>query len=108
LLSNRPSVYLAGTAFYLVTEGLCWARSTALIVEIVGTETRDASTLYSVLNAIVTIPLLYMIRLDGFGFSEFGTHGLLWVDAAANLAVFALVAAIFVVCGFGLRPSRQE
>jgi len=108
LLSNRPSVYLAGTAFYLVTEGLCWARSTALIVEIVGTETRDASTLYSVLNAIVTIPLLYMIRLDGFGFSEFGTHGLLWVDAAANLAVFALVAAIFVVCGFGLRSSRQE
>jgi hypothetical protein len=28
----------------------------------------------------VTIPLLYMIRLDGFGFSRFGTHGLLWMD----------------------------
>jgi len=109
LAANRPSVYLTGTALYLVTEGLCWARSTALMVEIVGIETRDASTLYSVLNAIVTIPLLYMIRLDGFGFSRFGTHGLLWTDAAANLLMFAVVAAVFVVCGLGLRrvsPSR--
>jgi hypothetical protein len=43
-----------------------------------------------VLNAIVTIPLLYMIRLDGFGFSKFGTHGLLWTDALANLVVLRL------------------
>lgn len=103
LVANRPSIYLAGTALYLMTEGLCWARSTALIVEIVGVETRDASTLYSVLNAIVTIPLLCMIRLDGFGFSRFGTHGLLWTDAAANLLVFAVVVVVFVACGLSLR-----
>jgi MFS transporter, PAT family, beta-lactamase induction signal transducer AmpG len=103
LASNHRSIYLAGTAFYLVTEGLCWARSTALMVEIVGVETRDASTLYSVLNAIVTIPLLYMIRLDGFGFSKFGMHGLLWTDAAANLLVFAVVVAVFLAFGLGLR-----
>jgi len=64
-------VCLAGTAFYLLTAGLCWAQSIALIVEIVGVETRDASTLYGVLNAIATIPFLYMIRLDGLGFSRF-------------------------------------
>jgi hypothetical protein len=103
LVSNHPSVYLAGTAFYLVTEGLCWARSIALMVEIVGAETRDASTLYSVLNAIVTIPLLYMIKLDGFGFGKFGTHGLLWMDAAGNLLVFAVVIGVFMACGLGLR-----
>src|SRR5579872_57862 len=110
LAANHPSVYLAGTAFYLVTEGLCWARSTALMVEIVGVETRDASTLYSVLNAIVTIPLLYMIRLDGFGFSRFGTHGLLWTDAAANVLMFTVVAVVFVACGLGLRrvPVSQD
>jgi len=103
LAANRPSIYLAGTAFYLVTEGLCWARSTALMVEIVGVETRDASTLYSVLNAIVTIPLLYMIKLDGFGFSKFGTHGLLWMDAAGNLLAFAVVLGVFLACSLGLR-----
>ena len=103
LASNHHSIYLAGTAFYLVTEGLCWARSTALMVEIVGVETRDASTLYSVLNAVVTIPLLYMIRLDGFGFSKFGMHGLLWTDAAANLLMFAVVVVVFLAFGLGLR-----
>lgn len=84
-------------------EGFCWARFTALTVEIVGVETRDASTLYSVLSAAGTIPLLYMIRLDGFGFSRFGTHGLLWMDAAGNLLVFAVVVGVFVACGMGLR-----
>ena len=78
------------------------------MVEIVGVETRDASTLYSVLNAIVTIPLLYMIRLDGLGFSRFGTRGLLWTDAAANVLMFAVVAAVFVVCGLGLRRVPAE
>jgi MFS transporter, PAT family, beta-lactamase induction signal transducer AmpG len=106
LAANRPSVYLAGTALYLLTQGLCWARSIALMVEIVGVETRDASTLYSVLNAIVTIPLLYMIRLDGLGFSRFGTHGLLWTDAAANLLVFAVVVAVFLAYGLGLRRTQ--
>lgn len=103
LSSHRPVVYLVGTAFYLVTEGLCWARSIALMVEIVGTDTRDASTLYSVLNAIVTIPLLYMIKLDGLGFSSFGTQGLLWTDAAANVLVFVFVVLVFLICGLRLR-----
>jgi hypothetical protein len=65
LVANRPSVYLAGTFFYLATQGLCWARSVALIVELVGPETRDASTLYSLLNAAVSIPVLYVVWLDG-------------------------------------------
>jgi len=103
LAATRPSVYLVGTAFYLATEGLCWARSIALMVEIVGVETRDASTLFSVLNAIVTIPVLYMIKLDGLGFSRFGIHGLLWTDAGANLLVFGVVAAIFMAYGLKLR-----
>jgi len=104
LSASRPSVYLSGTVLYMITEGFCWARFAALTVEIVGVETRDASTLYSVLSAAGTIPLLYMIRLDGFGFSKFGTHGLLWMDAAGNLLVFAVVMGVFVACGIGLRP----
>jgi MFS transporter, PAT family, beta-lactamase induction signal transducer AmpG len=103
LAANRPSVYFAGTMFYLITEGLCWARSVALIVDIVGQEARDASTLFSVLNAAVSIPILYMIWFDGVGFRNFGTHGLLWTDAAGNVLVFAVVATVFVACGLGVR-----
>ena len=78
------------------------------MVEIVGVETRDASTLFSLLNAIVTIPVLYMIKLDGMGFSRFGTRGLLWTDAGANLLVFGVVALIFMAYGLRLRPVSDS
>jgi hypothetical protein len=105
LAANRPSVYLVGTAIYLATLDLCWARSVALIVDIIGPEARDPSSLYWILNAAVTIPLLYVIWLDGVGFRHFGTHGLLATDAAFNLAVFAIVASIFIARGM---RSRSE
>jgi len=105
MTANRPSVYLVGTVLYLITGGLCWARFVALLVEIVGPETRDVSTFYSALNAAGSIPLLFMIWLDGFGFYKFGTHGLLWMDAAPNLLVFVIVVTVFAVCGLGLRRA---
>jgi len=107
LVANRPSVYLAGTFLYLATQGLCWARSVALIVEIVGPETRDASTLYSLLNAAVSIPVLYVVWLDGVGFRYFGTHGLLLTDALLNLVMFGVVVTIFVTRGMSLTSVRD-
>jgi MFS transporter, PAT family, beta-lactamase induction signal transducer AmpG len=107
LAANRPSVYLAGTAFYLATEGLCAARGVALIVEIVGPEARDASTLYSLLNAAVSLAIVYVTWLDGIGFRYFGTRGLLFTDAGLNFLVFGIVAVIFVSCGIGLRSGPQ-
>jgi len=107
LAANRPSVYLAGTAFYLATEGVCAARSVALIVGIVGPEARDASTLYSLLNAAVSLPFVYVTWLDGVGFRYFGMRGLLLTDAGLNFLVFGIVAVIFVSYGLGLRSDPQ-
>jgi len=108
LAANRPSVYLTGGVLYLITEGLCAARFTALLVDIVGPETRDASTFYSALSAAGSIPVVYMIWLDGVGFRKFGMRGLLWADAAANLLVFAVVASAFAVCGLSLRRAPHH
>lgn len=94
---SGPAGYLVGTIVYLVTQGLCWARFTGLIVEIVGPDTQDASTLYSALAAAGSIPLAYMTWLDGFGYSKFGMHGLLMTDAAGNLLVFGIVVTIFLI-----------
>ena len=99
--------YLIGTIFYLVTQGLCWARFTALIVEIVGPDAQDVSTLYSALSAAGSIPLAYMTWLDGFGYSKFGTHGLLLTDAAGNFLVFGVVVAIFVAQGLKFRHPPE-
>ncbi len=102
---NRPSIYLVVTVLYLLTNGFVWARFVALLVEVVGAETRDPSTFYSALNAAGAIPLLFMIWLDGLGYNKFGTRGLLWTDAAPNLLVFAIVATVFVIHGMRLRSS---
>jgi hypothetical protein len=92
-----------------LTNGFVWARFVALLVEVVGAETGDASTFYSALNAAGTIPFVFMIWLDGFGYSKFGTRGLLWTDAAPNLLVFAIVATVLVIRGMNLqsRPAQQ-
>lgn len=108
LAANRPSAYLTGTAVYLTTQGLCWARSVALIVEIVGPKARDASTLYTLLNTAAGVAALYVVWLDGIGFRYFGTHGLLLTDAALNVLVFGIVAAVFISCGLGLRSAPQK
>lgn len=102
---SGPTGYLVGTIVYLVTQGLCWARFTGLIVEIVGPDTQDASTLYSALSAAGSIPLAYMTWLDGFGYSKFGTHGLLITDAAGNFIVFGIVLTIFLVNGLHFRHA---
>ncbi len=103
LAANRSSVYLVGTVLYLVTNGFVWARFLALLVEIIGEETRDASAFYSAFNAAGLLPLSFMIWLDGFGFHKAGVHGLLWTDAVPNLAAFTIVVIAFVTRGLGLR-----
>ena len=103
LAGNRPSVYFWGTLVYLLTSGLCNARFVALLLDIIGPDDRDPSTWFSVLLSAGNIPIASMIWLEGQTFTKLGTHGLFWTDAAANLLVFAIVAAVFATYGFGLR-----
>jgi MFS family permease len=103
LAKNHPSVYFWGTLLYLLTAGLCNARFVALLLDVIGPDDRDPSTWFSALLAAGNIPITSMIWLEGQSFTKFGTHGLLWTDAAANLLVFTIVAAIFATYGIGLR-----
>ncbi len=104
--------YFVGTLLYLMTTGFCWARYVALLVDIIGPGGHDASTWYSLLVAAGSIPLAYMTWLDGWGFHAFGTHGLLWMDAAGNLVVFVVVVSAFAALGLRHRqdsnPHREH
>ncbi|HEX8797606.1 MAG TPA: hypothetical protein VF772_03290 [Terriglobales bacterium] len=51
----------------------------------------------------MSIPVLYVVWLDGVGFRYFGTHGLLWTEALLNFFVFGIVVAVFITRGMGLR-----
>ena len=103
LAVNRPSVYLVGTTLYLLTLGFCFARFTALVVDVLGPSDKGASTRYSLFVSIGNAPIAYMLWLDGVGYHRWGTHGLLWTDAGGNLLMFALVAVVFVTYGLSLR-----
>jgi hypothetical protein len=78
------------------------------IVDIIGPESPDASTLYFLLNAVVTIPILYMISLDGAGFHHFGTYGLLGTDAALNQLVFAIVVRCSSLTAWACDPKHSD
>jgi hypothetical protein len=66
------------------------------MLDVVGPDIRDVSTGYGTLTAISTIPIASMIWVEGRMFHHFGTHGLLWTDAAGNLFVFGVVATAFL------------
>jgi len=102
LIANRPGVYFAGTVLYLLTLGFCYARFTALVVDVLSASDKNASTRYSLFVSIGNAPIAYMLWLDGVGYHHFGTHGLLWTDAGGNLVVFAIVAVVFVALGLSL------
>jgi MFS family permease len=103
LAGNRPSVYFWGTLLYLLTAGLCNARFVALLLDVMGPDDHDPSSWFSALLAAGNIPIASMIWLEGQSFTKFGTHGLLWTDAAANLLMFTIVAAVFATHGLSLR-----
>lgn len=103
LAGDRPSVYFWGTLLYLLTSGLCNARFVALVLDIIGPDDRDASTWFSVLLSASVVPIASMICLEGQTFTKFGTHGLLWTDAAANFLVFTTVALVFATHGLGIK-----
>jgi MFS family permease len=103
LAGNRPSVYFGGTLLYLLASGLCNARFVALLLDVIGPDDRDPSTWFSVLLSAGQIPIASMIWLEGQTFTKFGTHGLLWTDAAGNIVMFTIVAAVFATHGLSLR-----
>jgi MFS family permease len=108
LAGNRPSVYFWGTLLYLLTSGLCNARFVALVLDVIEPDDRDPSTWFSVLLSASNIPIASLIWLEGQSFNKFGTHGLLWTDAAANFLIFTIVALVFAIHGLGIRGVRTS
>jgi len=97
LIGNHSTVYFTGTILYLVTTGFCYARFTALVMEVLGSGEHGTSTRYSLLLAAGNLPIAYVLWADGVGFHYFGTRGLFGVDAAGNLLVFAIVGAVWLM-----------
>ena len=90
-----PVTYVAGAAAYAVVLGFCYAAFMALGFQLVGADTAASATRFSLFMAAVNVPIVYMTRLDGWGFTHFGVRGMLLVDAASN-ALFGIAFALLV------------
>jgi PAT family beta-lactamase induction signal transducer AmpG len=71
----RPSTYLLGATLYLLTVGFAYGLFTAVVLEFLGASGKSGSGRYSIINSLGNIPVLYMIRFDGWGGDHFGPRG---------------------------------
>jgi MFS family permease len=93
--------YVAGAAAYAFATGLAYAAFMSLAFEMVGSASAASGTRFTVFMAAVSVPVVYMLRLDGLGHARWGVRGLLAVDATAN-AVFGVV----FLAGVGIVRAR--
>jgi PAT family beta-lactamase induction signal transducer AmpG len=91
----RPSTYYGGVLFYLFTIGTCYAMFTAVLLEFLGASGKSGSGRYSVLNALGNVPVIYMLRVDGWGGDKWGGRGL-----AGSEAVVGAVGAVILLAYF--------
>jgi MFS transporter, PAT family, beta-lactamase induction signal transducer AmpG len=99
LCPMRPEFYFAGTALYLLTSGTGLATFTAVVLEFLGQSGKSGSGRYSIINSIGNIPVLYMIRLDGWGGDKWGPRGLSGTEAVISVIGATVLLAYFLSLG---------
>jgi hypothetical protein len=67
----------------------------ALAFQLVGPSSPASGTRFTLFMAAVNVPVVYMLRLDGWGHAHFGVRGMLAVDAMSN-AVFAVLFLVIL------------
>jgi len=92
LAPMRPFEYFLGVGFYMLTTGMCYAFFLGVVMVTMGEAGRSASSRYTILVSLGNLPVVYMTKVEGWGFSLFGPRGVPAFDAAGNLIVAVCVA----------------
>lgn len=91
----RPFEYFLGVGLYMLTTGACYAFFLGVVMYTMGEAGRSASSRYTILVSLGNLPVVYMTKVEGWGFSLFGPRGVPAFDAAGNLLV-ALCVVLWV------------
>jgi MFS transporter, PAT family, beta-lactamase induction signal transducer AmpG len=102
-----PPAFLAGAASYALTIGFCYAAFMSLAFQLVGENSPASGTRFTLFMAAVNVPVVYMLRLDGWGHARFGVRGMLAVDALSNLVFGLLFLALALVVGGQARVAGR-
>jgi len=93
----HPGTYYVGVLLYLFTVGICYSFFTAVVLEFMGDSGKSGSGRYSIINSLGNVPVLYMIRLDGWGADKWGARGLSGVECVVGGVGGALLLAYFLL-----------
>jgi PAT family beta-lactamase induction signal transducer AmpG len=93
----RPSTYYLGMTLYLFTTGAGFAYFTAVVLEFLGKSGASGSGRYSIINSLGNVPVLYMLRVDGWGGDKWGPRGLSGAEAVVSAAGAAVLLAYFLM-----------
>jgi MFS family permease len=103
-----PGAFVFGAASYALTIGFCYAAFLALAFQLVGANSAASGTRFTLFMAAVNVPVVYMLRLDGWGHARFGVRGMLAVDALSNLVFGILFLAIALIAGGHARVAGRR
>jgi PAT family beta-lactamase induction signal transducer AmpG len=101
VLPHSPAVFVAGCMVYSLLQGVNYTVFAALTMELVGPRNPLAATLLSLLSSASSLPISFMIAMDGLAFSRLGVNGMLGSDT-----VFALVTAVPLLVFFAYQARR--
>lgn len=93
LAPMRPMEYFFGVGLYMLTTGMCYAFFLGVVMYTLGDAGKSASSRYTILVSLGNLPVVYMTKVEGWGYGLFGPRAVPGLDAAGNLLVAACVAA---------------
>jgi MFS family permease len=103
-----PAAFVIGAAGYALTIGICYAAFMSLAFELVGSGSAASGTRFTLLMAAVNVPVVYMLRLDGFAHTHIGLRGMLATDAMSNALFGALFMMLLSVVAQPAPPPPQR
>jgi MFS transporter, PAT family, beta-lactamase induction signal transducer AmpG len=102
-----PAAFIAGAGAYALTIGICYAAFMALAFQLVGANSPASGTRFTLFMAAVNVPVVYMLRLDGWGHARFGVRGMIAVDALSNVVFGLLFLVLTLVAGGHARAAAR-
>jgi PAT family beta-lactamase induction signal transducer AmpG len=105
--SLRPGTYYLGIALYLFTVGANYALFTAVVLEFMGASGKTGSGRYSIINSLGNVPVLYTIKLDGWGGERWGPRGISATEAVAGGVAALIMLVYFLTHGRGVGAAQS-
>ncbi len=107
LLPRAPYTFALVFTGELIFQTLAMTVATGIVFDVIGRDNPLASTTFTVLTAVMCIPISYMGFVDGWGYDVGGLAGSFAVDAGLGMSACILLAIALRRWLFGLRPEVE-